>query len=276
MLLASRDLARPQPDIVRAVITIHELHRDARRSDAVARVALALAGPAGRGTLLLTPRCAGAGHGGPADMLRWPGNSWMDGRPAASPAPVGSFAVVDRLLARLSDRRLFPTLATVVLVGHSAGGQFVQRYAMLGRELGPAAVAGLAVRFVVVNPSSYAYPDRDRPTPAGGFAPGPAAACPGYDRWKYGLDALPAYAGAVRPRPSCGPMSRATSPSCRAAWTMTPRWPCWTDPAPPRRRAPPTSPAARTSSARCGSATPPRHAGARTRSPASATTPPAC
>ncbi len=53
------------------------------------------------------------------------------------------------------------------------------------------------MRFVVANPSSYAYPDRDRPTPAGGFAPGPAAACPGYDRWKYGLDALPAYAGAV-------------------------------------------------------------------------------
>lgn len=197
MLLASRDLARPQPDIVRAVITIHGLQRDARRSDAIARAALALAGPAGRGTLLLTPRFAGVGRGGPAGLLRWPGNAWMDGQPAASPAPVGSFAVMDGLLARLSDRRLFPALATVVLVGHSAGGQFVQHYAMLGHGLGPAAAAGLAVRFVVANSSSYAYPDRDRPTPAGGFAPGPAAACPEYDRWKYGLEALPAYAGAV-------------------------------------------------------------------------------
>ena len=197
MLLASRDLARPQPDIVRAVITIHGLHRDAGHYDAIARQALAMAGPAGRGTLLLTPRFAGAGHGGPADLLRWPGNTWMDGQPATAPALLSSFAVMDGLLARLSDRRLFPALATVVLVGHSAGGQFVQRYAVLGHGLGRAAAAGLAVRFVIANPSSYAYPDRDRPTQAGGFAQGPAAACPGYDRWKYGLDGLPAYAGAA-------------------------------------------------------------------------------
>ena len=46
---------------------------------------------------------------------------------------VSSFAVLDALLQMLSDRQHWPALDLVVLAGHSAGGQFVQRYAVAGR-----------------------------------------------------------------------------------------------------------------------------------------------
>jgi pimeloyl-ACP methyl ester carboxylesterase len=182
VLRVSRDWSIPQPDITRAVVTIHGRLRNAGEYDDIAHEALAEAGAAGSGTLLVTPRFAGPGEAGP-DTLRWKGSTWMDGEPAAFPASLSSFDVLDAIIARLSDRRLFPSLQTIVLVGHSAGGQFVQRYAVLARA---PARAGITVRSVVANPSSYAYFTSRRPMPVG--------ACPGFDNWKYGLRNLPASA----------------------------------------------------------------------------------
>ena len=52
----------------------------------------------------------------------------------------------------------------VVLAGHSAGGQFVQRYAVAGRAPTMLSQHGIHTRFVVANPSSYLYFDTRRPT----------------------------------------------------------------------------------------------------------------
>ena len=103
----------------------------------------------------------------------------MGGDPALGPVPLSAFAALDAVVARL---RRIPTLRRVVVAGHSGGGQVVQRYAVLG-DTAP------DLRFVVMNPSSYAFPDAWRPEPV--------ADCPGYDDWKYGLQRLPAYAGTV-------------------------------------------------------------------------------
>jgi pimeloyl-ACP methyl ester carboxylesterase len=64
------------------------------------------------------------------------------------------------------------------MAGHSGGAQVVQRYGLLGDERAH-------TRYVVANPSSYAFLGRDRPEPTDG--------CPGFDCWKYGLSDLPAY-----------------------------------------------------------------------------------
>jgi pimeloyl-ACP methyl ester carboxylesterase len=84
--------------------------------------------------------------------------------------PLSSFDVVDHLQRLLNNSKLFPNLEMVTLAGHSAGGQTVQRYA-LTTHLQPANYAGpsdmamrkdIDVRYVVANPSSWAYLDERR------------------------------------------------------------------------------------------------------------------
>jgi hypothetical protein len=85
---------------------------------------------------------------------------------------------------------VFPGLRAVVVVGHSAGGQYVNRYAAGGAGCPNPAVE---VRYVVMNPSSYVYVDgRRRSSPTGGFAI-PEGGCEDYDEYKYGLRDLNSY-----------------------------------------------------------------------------------
>jgi hypothetical protein len=63
----------------------------------------------------------------------------------------------------------------------------VQRYAIAGKGELALTREGVGVRYVVANPSSYAYFSGERPEPA------IAAACPDYNHWKYGMEARPAY-----------------------------------------------------------------------------------
>jgi len=203
-LYVSRDWSKPQPGVTRAVIVVHGRLRNADVYNASAEKALAAAGEAGRSAILVVPQFladidAAAFHL-PAATLRWSAAGWEGGAEAKGPAPISSFAALDAILARLADRTLFPDLTTIVVAGHSGGGQVVQRYAILGQGEAAPTASGIAVRYVVANPSSYAYFSADRPDGEGGFAPFTgAAACPKFDRWKYGMAELPAYAGAATP-----------------------------------------------------------------------------
>ena len=88
-----------------------------------------------------------------------------------------------------------PALAGIVLAGHSGGAQLVQRYAVLNNVDGPLRRDGLALRYVIANPSSYLYLTNERPRPDGkGYAPYERGICPTYNQYKYGTDKLPAYA----------------------------------------------------------------------------------
>ena len=115
-------------------------------------------------------------------------------------SPVSSFDAIDAILEILGDHRRFPNLKTVVLAGHSAGGQLLQRYAVVGRGGDLLERSGIRVRYVVANPSSYVYFSPERPAlkPHGEFTfAAPANTCSGgYDRWKYGVNDPPTYAPA--------------------------------------------------------------------------------
>lgn len=203
-LYVSRDWSRPQPGVTRAVIVIHGRLRNADVYNASAEKALAAAGEAGRSAILVVPQFLSEidaqVHHLPAGTLRWGTIGWEGGGDAKGPAPISSFAALDAILARLADHRLFPDLKAIVVAGHSGGGQVVQRYAILGQGEAAPVAAGIAVRYVVANPSSYAYFSADRPDGEGGFGPfAGAASCPKFDRWKYGMHDLPAYAGAATP-----------------------------------------------------------------------------
>jgi hypothetical protein len=196
----SQDWSHPLPGVTRAVILVHGLRRNVESAYRTLEDAQGKAHAEGRETILIAPQFLNeldtAAHSVPAEVIRWRKNSWEGGEPAISPAPLTSFDVLDAMIAVLTDRSRFPNLQTVVLAGHSAGAQLVQRYAVAGKGEKIAAASGVHMRFVVANPSSYLYFTEDRPvqgTSPSQFAPFSGAGCKEFNRWKYGPDGAPAY-----------------------------------------------------------------------------------
>ncbi|WP_434649958.1 alpha/beta hydrolase [Pseudomonas sp. D1-2] len=177
----------PPPASIERVLII--LHGRLRNADTYLHSGEKAAAQAGQSTttLIIAPQFLNeldaARHQLPADLLRWQGNDWMAGGLSIGPNPVSSFQVLDDIVARVSDRQQFPEVKEIVIAGHSGGAQVVQRYALLAHG-----TYRIAPRFVIANPSSYAYLDALRPM---AFDP---ASCPAFNRWKYGLEYLPAYA----------------------------------------------------------------------------------
>jgi pimeloyl-ACP methyl ester carboxylesterase len=199
---ASLDLSTPQPSIVRALLVFHGKLRDANVYNQSGLKAIHSAGDAGKGTLLITPQFLAQvdidKYHLPPPVLRWAPEAWMGGDDALS-APISSFDAIDAILARLADRKLFPNLKSVVIAGHSGGGQVVQRYAVVGRGAEALTRNGIHVRYVIANPSSYVYFSPERPVLRAKdeftFAP-PVKSCFGkYDEWKYGIHQPPPYVG---------------------------------------------------------------------------------
>ena len=187
---ASGPLGRPRRGPV--VIVVHGALRDSDRYLAGARHAARLAGS---DALIVAPQFLAdmdsasvdrAGVDGPDGALYWRVEGWKGGYPALGPAPLSSFGVLDSLLARLAPEP-GPDPAVVVF-GNSAGGQFVNRYAAVGRGPDVLAARGLRVRFVVANPSTYLYFSRERPVPV------PDASH--VNDWRYGFDRAPGYVDA--------------------------------------------------------------------------------
>jgi len=144
--------------ITHAVIVIHGLGRDANNYYRHGLAAGFLAGALER-TLVIAPHFASNDgntcrdalvHGETNWVCRGPA-IWRNGGGAVAQQDFTTFDVMDALLQRLARRESFPNLKTVVLAGHSAGGQYVARYAMSNRvhEKLPFPLA-----YVVSNPSS--------------------------------------------------------------------------------------------------------------------------
>jgi pimeloyl-ACP methyl ester carboxylesterase len=126
------------------------------------------------------------------------GDSWRSGGVSISDPKVTSYDLADAILKKLARKEVFPNLKTIVVAGHSAGGQFVTRYSMatpLHDTL------GVPVSYIVSNPSSYAYPDAMRP---GGGESGAemrpfsdARNCTTYNRWPYGFENRTGYTASI-------------------------------------------------------------------------------
>jgi hypothetical protein len=146
-------------------------------------------------TLVIAPKFAGAIDHGFEHMPVWKHQRWIaDGdsiKAAGRPAPIGSFDVLDDLLQWLADRHTLPALRDIVLAGHSAGAQMIQRYAVLNNIDEGIRKRGVALRYVVANPSSYLYFTTDRPRGDGSFGPYNRGLCPDFNEFRYGLDHLP-------------------------------------------------------------------------------------
>jgi hypothetical protein len=200
---ANRSLAARDQGVRRLVVVIHG---DGRNASDYFDSMMAAASAAGSGdTLIVAPQFLTADDqaaiASEADLY-YSDNGWKEGdasatAPLARPASVSSFAALDDLVRSIVAGGAFPNLHAVVITGHSAGGQFVDRYVAtspLEDELGGA----ISFRYVIANPSSYLYFDTRRPGKSGDglgeLSRRERDRCPAYDTWKYGTDGLNRYA----------------------------------------------------------------------------------
>lgn len=123
-------------------------------------------------------------------------SSWKDGGGAVKPFGLSSFQAMDELLAILADKNRFPLLGCATIVGHSAGGQFVHRYAAGGRV--PGVLSGMSLSFVTANPSSYLYLNSYRPVENSHLE-----LCPEFNDYKYGLNNRNEYLSALSDEQIC-------------------------------------------------------------------------
>jgi pimeloyl-ACP methyl ester carboxylesterase len=195
--VTSHALSEPNRQITRLLFSIHSSGFDALEYYENARLAASSVRGALPETLIIAPQffeekaIPGAIPNG---LLYWRVSPFRGSSRGAigsggKQVKISAFEVMDDWLTSLTDRRLFPRIKDVVLFGHSGGGQFVQRYAMVGKYEPPNRIK---CRYVVSAPSSYAYASGER------FDPGvnrfrvpegnALSACPDYNNWGYGLD----------------------------------------------------------------------------------------
>ncbi|MEY3888626.1 MAG: hypothetical protein RL650_2718 [Pseudomonadota bacterium] len=179
-------------------------------------------------TLIISPRFASNNGKSCLDQLDtkevgWVcsgSESWRSGgnRANVPGTELNSFSFMDAILLKLSNDKVFPNLKSIVIAGHSAGGQYVNRYQFANQMHEKLALERrIQVSYVVGNPSSYTYPEALRPTksavPSGvsadapGYVPVPSKtpdaafvtfkdrnSCTAFNQWPYGLENKKGYA----------------------------------------------------------------------------------
>jgi pimeloyl-ACP methyl ester carboxylesterase len=214
MVYATYPLDVTNPAITRAFILVHGTNRNADHYFATATAAAFLAGTLDN-TIVIAPHIIDAQDKPDANEVVWPnrGDSWRSGGMSTSHPSLSTFDFMDEIIRTLANKKIFPNLSKVVVAGHSAGGQFVTRYEMANKIHG---TLGVAISYVVANPSTYAWPSAVRPLPTGNadpatadkealgpngekinsqftFGPFDASKLANYDRWPAGLEQRAGY-----------------------------------------------------------------------------------
>jgi pimeloyl-ACP methyl ester carboxylesterase len=209
LIYRTYSLDTPNPAITRAFILVHGTNRNPDHYFDTAKAAAFLAG-ALTDTVVISPRIASA-DGSCRDVLApnevsWScgGDSWRSGGNSLVNKDLSSFDFMDEIVKKLANKQIFPNMKSVVIAGHSAGGQFANRYSMANKIHG---TLGVSMSYVVANPSSYAWPDDTRPLPVDDalpanavgawetenvhtkftFGPADVAKCANYNRWPAGM-----------------------------------------------------------------------------------------
>ena len=125
-----------------------------------------------------------------ADYLYWNAYPFLGSSKATyknHKARISAYEVLDTLIDQITQSGNFKNLQDIVIFGHSAGGQLVNRYCASSRF----EKHGFNIRYVVMAPSSYLYFDDKRPInqnqPYFQKVPIPTKK---YNSWGYGLENL--------------------------------------------------------------------------------------
>lgn len=126
--------------------------------------------------------------------------SFRGGANSLNDPPVSSYDLLDGMVRHIPD--FYPGIKAVVHVGHSAGGQLLNRYSFGTPVYDELQARGIFVRYIVANPGSVLYFDRQRPDLIAGEGfvdyrgrvPLVAGSeCPDFNRYRYGLDGRVSY-----------------------------------------------------------------------------------
>lgn len=213
MVYSSYALDTYNPKVTRALIMVHGALRNA---DHYFRTAIAAAFLDGalENTIVIAPHFIDHRDSRQKNEVVWTEGrvNWRDGGSSTTNPQLTSFDLADLLVRKLADKKVFPNLAKIVIAGHSAGGQFVDRYEMTNKVDGT--LKGVKMSYAVADPSTYAWPTADRPLPVGSAKPKDAykeamdgvkvntdfkygsfdsANDPDYNKWPMGLEDLSGY-----------------------------------------------------------------------------------
>jgi hypothetical protein len=157
-------------------------------------------------TLVVSPGMIGARHVADRPSRYANGHypiwdsGWREGAGAINAPHVSNFDLLDAMVRHIVQ--FYPGVKAVVHVGHSAGGQLLSRYSVGTPVFDELRARGIAVRYIVANPSSVLYFDRQRPDliAGKGFVDYRSQVpivdgreCAEFNNYKYGLDQLVPY-----------------------------------------------------------------------------------
>lgn len=194
-------------EINSAIIVIHGANRNADDYYYTMRAAANMRPEASDSTFIFSPQFLTEtdinAHSLDHEYLYWTSTGWKFGANsrnyASNPRPevIPSYAVLDTVLLRLCQS--CPNLKSIVVTGHSAGGQVVNRHAATSPMITILSEQyNIRIKVIVANPSSYVYHDNRRVI-SGTIDQfeAPDNSCTDFNEWGYGLDELYTYPARV-------------------------------------------------------------------------------
>lgn len=190
-IFSTHELSTGNSAVTRALIVVHGIDRNADDYFVTGNVAAAAA-RAQASTVIVSPHFQTDSDGPESDEPFWSSAGWRKGhlsRPEGPTPRVSSYHAMDRIVETLANTSLFPAVSTIVITGHSAGGQLVHRFGATS-PVEDLSVPSASVRYVVANPSTYLYvrPERWEET---AFTFPDRTICSDYNDWHYGMEARP-------------------------------------------------------------------------------------
>lgn len=181
---SSHDLTSSDAAISNLVISVHGLgafdNQVKSEYNAINSAIASSAEPSA--TIVIAPHFF---HEGTGLEITWENATWRAGGKAVRPTGVqlSSSQIIDYLLEQyFLDNANFPSLKTIIISGHSAGGQFSQRYACISKV--ETAYPTYKFSYITSNPSHYLYINSNRWNGNGIYTP---TNCDTYDDYPYGL-----------------------------------------------------------------------------------------
>ncbi len=201
---SSHDLSVTNTTVEHVILSVHCSGFNALRAYRNAQIAIEQAGGDPQKYLILAPHFLTPGmirdrlsNPTTKNLLHWTSNPFWGGSNGiynGRRAVVSSFDAMDQLLESAISSGNFPNVKDIVVMGLSAGGQMVNRYAAANTfEYYTAAPKGIDMRYLVMAPSTYVYLTPERMSGRDGKLQIPMRAPSDYNVWGYGLDSMYEY-----------------------------------------------------------------------------------
>lgn len=205
--ISNHPLYQRNDDIQHVILAIHSANHDAIMAYNDCMELINSHGNLNKSTLVIAPQFLMEKHiksSTDKNLLFWKvspfwGSSISTTKSAGKDLRISAYSILVQLISSICSRTTFPNVQRLTILGHSAGGQLVNRFAASNTvEFDVVRPAGVHCRYIVMNPSSYVYfsPKRSVNGSIRNFSVPPPKVIenhPGYNNYGYGLDKLYSY-----------------------------------------------------------------------------------